>query len=79
VKRDKRIRLACCECYEPAIPATGRLEHDRRKLAWFDGDEGVCPNPKCGAKLRVLVEDDYSDDMIAKVVTAEEYALRRSR
>lgn len=70
-----RKRLPCCVCRAPAFPSTGRcLEHDRRRCGWEHGDTATCP--KCGAELRIYVEDDYSDDQWPQVVTAAEFAAR---
>lgn len=67
--------LECCECGADALPSTGRMEHDRRRAGWFDGDSGECP--KCKTKLRVYVEPDYPEDRLARPVTESEYCRRR--
>lgn len=70
----KRKTLPCCKCGADALPSTGRMEHDARLVAWFDGDSGECP--KCKTKLRVYVADDYADDRVARPVTEDEYRRR---
>lgn len=67
-----RIKLECCACGTKTFSSTGHMEHDRRRVAWFDGDHQICHF--CGVGLRIFVEDDYSEDQQARVVTEAEFA-----